>query len=134
MVRRGRGGRFVSTKRRAPAKRAPKRRTYKRKAPAKKRVYKPRTTHNADGSRKVRKYTKKQQTNWLRSGQRHAAGNLYIKKAKKFGENTVEFGPQGPPPGWSDSSSSVVAAAHGGYSNVYPFTKPHLRDTNAEHY
>lgn len=47
MVRRGRGGRFVSTKRRAPAKRAPKKRTYKRKAPAKKaakkRVYKPRT-------------------------------------------------------------------------------------------
>jgi hypothetical protein len=120
MVRRGRGGRFVSTKRRAPAKRAPKRRTYKRKAPAKRAPAK-------------RTY-KKKASNWLRSGQRYAAGNLYIKKAKKFGENTVEFGPQGPPPGWSDPSSSVVAAAHGGYSNVYPFTKPHLRDTNAEHY
>lgn len=125
MVRRGRDGRFVSTKRRAPAKR-----TYKRKAPAKKRVYKPRT----------KTYSRK----W---------GNRGLQAAHYKRQIAKEPGMYGPAPyfkGAATSSSgptndeiraqiraeaaSSNPSAHGGYSNVYPFTKPHLRETNAEHY
>lgn len=128
MVRRGRNGRFVSTKRRAPAKRAPKRRTYKRKAPAKKRVYKPRT----------KTYSRK----W---------GNRGLQAAHYKRQIAKEPGMYGPAPYYKGAATSssgptndeirAQIRAEAASSNPsapsiskWPFNKPDPTWGNAEHY